>query len=214
LFDRAESLHEVHRSGGPVREDRQRTEAIRRSDPAVIAAVVEEALPGLLRAARATGLTTDRAEDAVHAAVLVFLRRAAEFDGRARVTTWLHGILWRTIAEQRRALRREAEYDDIDDVMHARFREDGRWSRPPVQPDRDLDRRELARALDGCLDGVPERQRVAFTLREVEGFTTEEVCKILDVNANNVGVLLFRARNRMRECLEAKDYGRRGDAEL
>lgn len=46
---------------------------------------------------------------------------------------------------------------------------------------------------------------MAFHLREVEGLSTEEICKILDVTVTNLGVMLYRLRNRTRECLEAKD---------
>ncbi len=45
---------------------------------------------------------------------------------------------------------------------------------------------------------------MAFVLREVEGLSTEEICKILEVSRTNLGVLIYRARNRLRECLEAK----------
>ena len=45
---------------------------------------------------------------------------------------------------------------------------------------------------------------MAFILREVEGLATEEICKILGVTRTNFGVLLYRVRNRLRECLEAK----------
>jgi len=55
---------------------------------------------------------------------------------------------------------------------------------------------------------------IAFALREVEGMSTEEVCKILEVSANNLGVLLFRARNGLRECLEAKGFEGSRDVEL
>ena len=47
---------------------------------------------------------------------------------------------------------------------------------------------------------------MAFVLRELEGLTTEEICKILDVNRTNLGVLLYRSRNRLRECLETKGF--------
>ena len=45
---------------------------------------------------------------------------------------------------------------------------------------------------------------MAFVLREVEELDTQEICKILDVTATNMGVLLHRARTRLRECLEKK----------
>ena len=180
------------------------TAGIRRRDPATLEAVIRHCLPGLLRAARAAGLATDRAEDAVQSAVLVFVRRAEDFDGRAQASTWIHGILVRTIQEQRRLIRRDDEREDIDDVMEARFDQHGGWSRPPRGPTENLLLGELKQALAGCMEAVPDRQRLAFVLREVEGFDTEAICKILDVSANNLGVLLYRARNRLRECLEAK----------
>ena len=197
-----------------MNENPNRTAAIQRGDPTVLEAILRDALPGLLRAARAAGLSPDRAEDAVQASVLVFLKRVKEFDGRARVESWLHGILVRKISEERRVLRRDDTRDDIDDVMEARFDQDGNWSRPPQTPSDALAASEVRRLLGGCLEGVPDRQRLAFTLREVEGFETEEICKILDVSANNLGVLLYRARNRLRECLESKGMGGIDDARL
>lgn len=78
----------------------------------------------------------------------------------------------------------------------------------------DLALREFHGALQSCLDRVPDRQRLAFVLREVEGFETDEICNILEISANNLGVLLYRARNRLRECLEAKGMEGSGDATM
>ncbi len=50
------------------------------------------------------------------------------------------------------------------------------------------------------IDDVFE-QRMAFVLREVEGMDTREICKIVEVTRTNLGVLLHRVRNRLRECL-------------
>jgi RNA polymerase sigma-70 factor, ECF subfamily len=54
------------------------------------------------------------------------------------------------------------------------------------------------------MDGLPVNQREVFVLREVEGLETSEICKILAVSVTNFGVLMHRARARLRECLEAK----------
>ena len=48
------------------------------------------------------------------------------------------------------------------------------------------------------------KRRMAFVLREIEGMDTEEIRKLLEVTRTNLGVLLHRVRNRLRECLEAK----------
>lgn len=188
------------------------TTGIRNRDSTTLEAVVHHCLPGLLRATRAAGLKDDHAEDAVQSAVLVFVRRAEEFDGRAQASTWLHGILARTIQEQRRSISKDEHREDIDDVMESRFDMNGSWVRPPRGPAEHLILGELKDAIDTCLDGLPDRQRQAFALREVEGFDTEEVCKILAVSVNNLGVLLYRARNRLRECLEKKGMEGSSDA--
>ena len=193
-------------------EPADRVAAIRRADPPTMEAVVREALPGLLRTAMAAGLPRDRAEDAVQSALLVFVERAKDFDGRARASTWIHGILVRKIWEERRGARRDSAHDDIDQLVDNRFDADGRWVRPPRGPDEALARGEVRRELTACLESLPDRQRVAFNLREVEGFATDEVCNILDASANNLGVLLFRARNGLRECLESKGFEGSRDA--
>lgn len=197
-----------------MREHPDTVAAIRAGDPRALELVVRECLPGLLRSVRAAGLSPDRAEDAVQASLLVFIQRVADFDGRARVCTWVHGILLRKIWEARRGARREAEHEAIDEVVESRFDDAGTWARPPQGPVEALVRGEFRRELSSCLEDLPDRQRMAFTLREVEGFETTEICNILDVSANNLGVLLFRARNGLRECLEAKGFEGSCDAAL
>jgi len=196
------------------REPAARIEAIRRRDPDTLQAVARECVPGLLRAARAAGLAPEQAEDAVQSAFLTFVRRAEDFDGRARCMTWLYGILIRKISELRRATARDEPTDRIEALVDARFGSDGRWRRPPAGPETDLARAEIMRLLGECLEGVPDRQRLAFTLRDGEGLAVEEVCKLLEVTPNNLGVLLYRARNRLRECLESKGVEGTADADL
>ena len=63
---------------------------------------------------------------------------------------------------------------------------------------------EVRREIEDCLNAVPTNQRMAFVLREVQELDTEEICKILEVTRTNLGVLLHRARARLRACLENK----------
>ena len=62
--------------------------------------------------------------------------------------------------------------------------------------------------VQGCLETVPRPQRIAFYLREVEELNTEEICKKMAISATNLGVLLYRAGNRLRECIEKKGLKR------
>jgi len=177
---------------------------VRSRDPEAVAAVVQTYMGQLMRAARAAGLDAARAEDAVQATFVTLIERSAEFERRSRLRTWLFGILFRKIAESRRARQREDEAEDVEQIFEARFDEGGSWMRPPRDPFAQLEAAEVRRAIGGCLDTAPERQRSAFVLREVQGFTTQEICNILGVTATNLGVMLHRARIRLRECLETK----------
>ncbi len=173
---------------------------IRAGDAASIQAVVQAYLQQILRAARGAGLDPDRAEDVTQATFATFIEKASQFEGRSHVRTWLFGILYRKIAEARRGLQREQRSDDIEDVLERRFKPDGTWAHPP-QPIK-LYGDEVREFIEDCLENLPTAQRMAFVLREVEELTTEEICKILEVSSTNLGVLLHRGRNRLRECLE------------
>lgn len=58
--------------------------------------------------------------------------------------------------------------------------------------------------IQDCIERLPVNQRAAFCYREVEDLEMPEICKILEVTNTNLGVLLFRAKNRLRECIERK----------
>ena len=187
-------------------EDPQFLERIRTCDSDALRDVVESYLPHILNTARASGLTPERAEDVTQATFTTFIERAPDFEGRSHVRTWLFGILYRKIAEARRGLDRERRSDDIDRIMEGRFDRKGMWKSPPQIMT--LYGTEIAEFLEDCQERLSSSQRMAFVLREVEGMSTEEICNILDVSRTNLGVLLYRGRNRLRECLEAKGVKR------
>jgi len=185
---------------------------VRAGDPETIRAVVEAYLPQILRTAQASGLSSPEAEDVTQETFATFLETASRFEGRSHVRTWLFGILHKKISEARRRTKRNRHLDSLEDVFESRFDENGRWLRPP-SADSEVLAGEIRGTIGGCLEEVPDQQRMAFTLREVEGLSTPEICKILDVTRTNFGVLLYRARNRLRDCLEQKGIGR-NDADL
>lgn len=179
-------------------------ERLRAGEAAALEAVVHAYLPQILRAARGAGLDEQRAQDVTQSVFLTFIQSIGRFEGRSHVRTWLFGILYRKLSETWRAVKRENQSDDIDDVMENRFAPDGTWARPPRAADQATLDAEIRAHLAACLDEVPQRQRMAFLLREVDGFSTEEICNVLEVTDTNLGVLLFRVRNRLRECLEKR----------
>ncbi|MDH3746027.1 MAG: sigma-70 family RNA polymerase sigma factor [Acidobacteriota bacterium] len=175
---------------------------IRARDSEALALVVDAYLGQILRAARGAGLDVHQAEEVTQNTFATFIETAPRFEGRSHVRTWIFGILYRKLQEARRGFARDRRMDDIDEVFESRFDEKSSWTRPPRGPEEEFLAKQTSVEIDGCLDAVPDKQRLAFVLREIQGLSTGEICKILEVSATNLGVMLFRARNRLRECLE------------
>jgi len=187
-------------------DDPKLAERIRDRDPAAIETVVDAYLAQILRAARGAGLDPQTAEDVTQATFATFIESAPRFEGRSRVRTWLFGILYRKIFKARRRSGRDTPVEDIDAIVDGRYGADGRWAHPPRPIEMGLVDEEIRATIRACLAGVPTKQAMAFVLREVEGMESGEICKILDVTRTNFGVLLYRSRNRLRECLERKGF--------
>lgn len=182
----------------------QFAEKIRNRDPEAIEIVVRAYLTQILRAARGAGLDETTAEDVAQSTFTTFIEKADSFHGRSHVRTWLFGILYKKILETHRETKRAQQMEDIDEVFERRFSANGGWTSPPQPVDAGLYDSEIREHLEACLESVPPQQRMAFVLREVEGHTTKEICNILEVSRTNLGAMLNRCRNRLRECLESK----------
>lgn len=183
-------------------------EQLRARDSAAWDALVEEYLPQLLRTARGMGFSSDESRDLAQSAFLGLMESIGRFQGRSHLRTFLFGIFYNKVSGFLREKYRADEHDPIDAVMESRFDSRGNWRQPPVNLEQEVFSREIREGVGECMETVPRAQRVAFYLREVEGMKTDEICKKMAVSATNLGVLLFRARNRLRECLERKGIKR------
>ena len=97
--------------------------------------------------------------------------------------------------------------DPADEVFDGRFNWWGHWSRGPRGPEEDADIKETAELLAMCLEGLTDQQRAAFQLKEVGRQESDAVCNILGVRDTHLRVLLFLARNKLRECIEGRWKG-------
>lgn len=181
--------------------------ALKKRDREAVSEVVKEHAGDLLRAAFGMGLKQVDAEEMVSETFSTFLDVLDRFKGRSSVRTFLFGILYRKAMERGRKKSRELATDPVDTVFEWRFNSWGRWSAPPRGPDEDALNQETADLIAVCMKGLTDTQRAAFHLKEVERESNADICNILEVTDTNLRVLLYRARIKLRECIEQKWEG-------
>ena len=97
-------------------------------------------------------------------------------------------------------------FDFQADQVEASFDDRGTWKFRPqnwaVNPAKLYQQKEFMDILYRCLAQLRGRQAEIFMLREIDGFSTEEICKELNITATNSWVMLYRARMGLRSCLE------------
>lgn len=193
--------------------------ALRRRDGSAFAALVDAHSSWMLRTARSWVGSRAVAEEVVQETWLSALRSLDRFEGRSSFRTWLFTIL---VNEARRQAAREARSTSFSDLAvqaagesepladrlfdgsHPRWPDCWTtvmpaWDRLPEQALLSSERREtIAKAVET----LPLAQRVVFSLRDLEGWSADEVCNALAITASNQRVLLHRARLKVRAALE------------
>lgn len=140
------------------------------------------------------------AEDLVQETLLAAIRSQHQFSNTSSERTWLTGILKHKIADHYRATFRTAS--TADENADAFFSIDGHWGgQEPSGYFDDLDRDRMLRSILTALAVIPRRLAIVFTLREIEGMSTSEICEFLKISNSNLHVLLHRARLHLRKAL-------------
>lgn len=171
--------------------------------------------PMLLRFARLQLRDEAAAEDAVQECLLAACAGEQRFAGKAALRTWLTAILRNKIVDHIRRRAREPSLQVVDDEDEERdfdalFQADGHWAAPPAEwgdPQRALENKRFHDVFEACMELLPDRIARVFMMREFLGFDTDEICKELGLSATNCWVMLYRARMRLRECLQLNWFG-------
>ncbi len=175
---------------------------LRAHDAATLRDIIDTYTDPLLGAAWGLGWVGPDAEDLVQDTFVTFLQNPGQFEGRSTLKTYLTGILYHKSMEKRRENARETPTDPVDDVFERRFGLGGLWRTFPRGPEDEALAKDIMELVERCAESLSDAQRMAFYLREVDHSTTESACNILGVSATHLGVLIFRARNKIRECVE------------
>ncbi len=193
--------------------------ALRRGEESAFVQLLERYQGAMLRLARLYVGDWTTAEEVVQETWLGALRGLDRFEGRSSLKTWLFTIL--TNRAKTRAVRdgRTIPFSVLEETESPEPAVDperfhpldhpaaGHWVSLP-QPWRELPETRLLadetrERLQAAIEALPPMQRTVLTLRDVEGWSPEEVCNTLAISETNQRVLLHRARAKVRSALEA-----------
>ena len=204
--------------GESRREDLELLEAPRRRDEAAFATLVRRH-SSTLRLALLYVPSRAVAEEVVQETWLGVIQGLDRFEGRSSLRTWIIRILLNRAktrgARESRTIPLSSLGDPEGDepaVEPERFLPAGdpyagRWALPPAPwdgvPELELVSRETRERLREAIDALPLPQRQVLVLRDVEGWSSKEVCALLGLSEGNQRVVLHRARSKVRRALES-----------
>ncbi|HYF15750.1 MAG TPA: sigma-70 family RNA polymerase sigma factor [Phycisphaerales bacterium] len=199
---------------GAARADSPESDAalvagLKSGDPRAYERLVREVGPRLLATAQRMLGNEDDARDALQDTFLSAVRNISRFDEKSRLSTWMHRIAINASLMKLRTRRRKpaASLDELTE----RARSDGRgelgissW-REPLPSDIDDGTRAAVREL---IETLPDEYRTVLLLRDVEDLDTREAATVLQISESAVKTRLHRARQALRELLDARMGGR------
>jgi RNA polymerase sigma-70 factor (ECF subfamily) len=171
--------------------------------------------PTLLKIARLQLRNDTWAEDVVSETLIAALEGAQDFAGTSQLKTWVVGILKHKIIDQFRRTSREVSVEAAVEAAEAEsydelFQANGHFANPvPAwgNPESALGETQFLQILQACVDKLPASLGRIFMMREWLEQDTDEICKELGITPTNCFVMLYRARMRLRECLQLNWFG-------
>jgi RNA polymerase sigma-70 factor, ECF subfamily len=201
-----------------VSSEEQLLDALRAGDEGAFAALVREYHPSLVRVARIYVSTQAAAEEVAQETWLGVLNGLSRFEGRSSLRTWIFRILsniaktraqrdgrtlpFSALQDPARVPEQAVDADRFLDPEHPRW--PGHWAlKPEPWPEEALVAAETRERLAEAIEALPATQRAVISLRDLEGWSSDEVRNALDLSETNQRVLLHRARSKVRAALES-----------
>ena len=150
------------------------------------------------------------AEDVVQDTIESAWKKIDSFRGESRLETWIFGILRYKLLDfyRERSRIRLVEFDEkeLPDISE-HFDVSEHWSeghqpKTWANPCQQLEHDSFWRVFDLCVFHLPDKTAQIFTLRELMGLQTQEICDTLHISEANCWTILHRARLKLRACLE------------
>ena len=147
----------------------------------------------------------DEACEVVQDAFLSAYRSINKFRGEARFSTWLYRIVL-NLSKNRMTQIRTRGVREVYSIDAAVETEEGsRRVDPPDEgpsPLEQMEKKEVDARVQGCINGLDSEYREVLVLRDIQGFSYQEIWDILKIPDGTVKSRLFRARDILKECLK------------
>jgi RNA polymerase sigma-70 factor (ECF subfamily) len=160
------------------------------------------------------------AEDLVQDTFLSGLKSVKNFRGDCHEKSWLYNILRNKIIDHYRkktnqevkqsSLSTDSEEDKEETFYNRFFSDEGHWDKNStpqnwgITADKLMEREEFMQFLMLCLSLLPETWSKVFSLKNIEEYSTKEICKELDITPSNLWTIIHRAKLQLRGCLEKR----------
>jgi RNA polymerase sigma-70 factor, ECF subfamily len=203
-------------SDPPSAHDAELLRRLRAGDDAAFRELVRSLHGALTKVAVAFVGSKSAAEEVVQDTWMAVIAGLAQFEGRSSLRTWIGHILvnrakTRGVRDKRVAPLPEEPEGDGDALLAERFGPRGFWSSPPTAWDKAPEaltlRKEACEHIEREIAALPPAQGAVVMLRDMEGWSGEEVCAALEITEANQRVLLHRGRARLRAALERYHSG-------
>jgi RNA polymerase sigma-70 factor, ECF subfamily len=187
-------------------EEMQLVERLRNRDEQAFEQLIRMYQSALVRVAQMYVSSRAIAEDVVQESWLAVLNGIDRFEGRSSLKTWIFRIVANRAKTRGQREARSRPFSSLEpeaSVDPGRF-VGGEWAAPPeTWPEERLLGGEVLRVIGDAIEALPPSQRAVITLRDVQGWSAEEVRNALELSETNERVLLHRARAKVRAALEA-----------
>jgi RNA polymerase sigma-70 factor, ECF subfamily len=206
--------------GAPATDESDLLRALRGGDETSFARLIETHHASMIRLAMNYVPGRAVAEEVVQETWLAVIQGLDRFEGRSSLKTWIFRILMNRAMTRGKREHRTVPFSALFDAAHEpaepavdpdRFRPPGEhlaggWVQFPLSwegaPEVRLLSRESLDHVAKAIDTLPPSQREVITLRDVEGWTSREVCNVLEITETNQRVILHRARSKVRLAME------------
>jgi len=148
----------------------------------------------------------EQAADLVQETLLGAWRSRDHFHGNSSESTWLIGIMKHKVLDLiRKNIKERSVFSSNTDPLDTYFQKNNSWKEPPQawydHPEKAMHNQQLAKALHECIRRLPQTQRDLFSMKELQGYSTQDICQSCNLSTTNFHVLMHRARLALRRCL-------------